>query len=442
MDKRSLNRLDIIMGSLKSVEVSASFDSEFKNKLEAVRLEAAEMSVLEKAARIAAERLKDALVSRPRVTRFAGAMAAFAVFAFIFINIYFYILPAGPSVLSVNGIVLTRSTPDSAWQNIGSNYRLKVGDEIKVGDHGQLDFALKDKYSIRIKDGGVIKVARLTTRSGKSTAMFKVSSGRMFVDVEKGFSGSRFLVSTDGASVKALGTKFSVDVTDKNRPRTRVSVLEGKVEVRGDAGKSNVLVRSGQMTDVVRGENPMAPSRLDITEWRELEELYDMGGETQVVLILKNTPDRVAELLKPCPIYISAGEKARISKELESSVRLIKAAIESRDKSKHIGAIKNLEKIALANADKRYAVKLLSYIGAYYEYLGMHKDAIEVFNRIIKNYPESTFASLSQAAIAVIYDEKLKDANNRDKAYQAILKKYPDSLEAIWLENKLGIKKL
>ena len=101
-----------------------------------------------------------------------------------------------------------------------------------------------------------------------------------------------------------------------------------------------------------------------------------------------------------------------------------------------------LEKIVEEHPNPKYDVQFLLYVGAYYEYLAYHNEAIRTFEKILKEYPDSTLASLAQCAIGVIYEEKLGNADKANQIYKSVLTRFPNSLEAIWVEEKLGMKKL
>ena len=101
-----------------------------------------------------------------------------------------------------------------------------------------------------------------------------------------------------------------------------------------------------------------------------------------------------------------------------------------------------LEEVVEKHPNPKYDVQFLLYIGAYYEYLSYHEEAIATFEKVLKKYPDSPLASIAQCAIGVIYEEGLKDAERANAAYEQTLQKYPNSLEAIWVEERLGLKKV
>jgi tetratricopeptide (TPR) repeat protein len=178
------------------------------------------------------------------------------------------------------------------------------------------------------------------------------------------------------------------------------------------------------------------------SEWAKLDELYQIGKKPQVSLLIKSSSGRVYELLRPCPLYVSDEKPRDIPEVFETAVRKIEEALKTGDISKHLEAIRLLETMVNRYPNPRYNPQFLLYIGSYYEYIGMHQKAIDSFERVVRLYPDSQYASLALAAQGVIYEAKIGDIYLADKTYKKILKDYPNSLEAILAEEKLGIKKV
>jgi len=442
------DRFDAVMASLKPVSPSVAFDLEFKRRFsEAVadryketlynRLTAKAIAVI--------EALKYSLAGpRPVLVR------ALATFVFLVASgLYIYSTqPSIPAISPAEGLVLVQGKDKAGWEKLSMARALKTGDVIMTGDGAQADIKLTNMYAIRIKQNAKLKIAALTPRYGKGSARFELIEGKALINVGEGFKGSKFIMDTRAGTATALGTKFAVDVS-KDELRSKVSVLEGKVKVNGSyrpkslmLARSSVTVDAGQKTEVSVGGLPLTPQRLMEKEWSELEELYQLGKKPQVILLIKNTPDRVRQLLTPCPIYISDESPREIPQILDKAILKIADAVKTKDNAKHLEAIKLLERIVEESPNPKYDAQLLLYIGAYYEYLSYHEEAIKTFDKILIRYPDSTLASLAQVAVGVIYEEKLHDTVKADRAFRAVLKRYPYSLEALWVESRIGIKKV
>jgi tetratricopeptide (TPR) repeat protein len=205
---------------------------------------------------------------------------------------------------------------------------------------------------------------------------------------------------------------------------------------------NTVYVGPGQKTEMAIDRIPDKPDKIMAEEWSRLEELYRIGKKPQVVLMIKNTPDRVRQLLAPCAIYVSDEKPRDIPREFELVVRKIEEALKSGDDSKHLDAITLLEKMVSEHPNPKYGPQFLLYIGSYYEYMARHTQAIRAFQRVLDEYANSPLASIAQAAIGVIYKEKIGDSVKAREAFSKVLKNYYDSLEAIFAEEELGIRKI
>ena len=447
MKQEILERFDMLMANLKPIEPTVSFDAEFNKKFIIAQAEKISESRFDRVARVVIENIRFAVL--PRVPAMTKALASAAALILIIGLFTYAIQPQSPVLVSREGIVLARGTMDREPKAIEKAYKFKTGDVITTKDASQIDIELPGKYAIRAKQNTSFKVAKLPTRYKKDTVIFELVEGQMLIDIQKGFKGSRFVVDTKTAHTEALGTKFTVGVSSKPKERTSVKVLEGKVEVKSRykpkefvIAKHTVVVGAGQKTEVAIGEMPRMPQKFIEEDWRQLEELYQIGRKPQVILLVTNRPDRAKQLLRPCPIYISDEEPRVIPAILEEAVLKIEEALKAKDKTKHLESIKLLEKIVNEHPNPKYDVQFLLYIGAYYNYLGYHQEAITTFKRVIEEYPDSPLASMALCAIGIIYEEKIKDQVEAYRVFKQVLERYPHSLEAIWVKEKLGNKKV
>lgn len=443
------DRLDLVLANLKPIEPSVAFDIEFRRRLADIVAKKSGQTVFEAIASrvtIELERLREALI--PRILVPVRVMAAFL---FLFsAGLYVYsVQTALPAAIGIEGNVTVQGRGERGAIAIKPRQGLREGDIVTTPSGAHLDINIPGKYTVRMKPGTTVRIARLGPRIGRGTVDLALADGTMLVDIEKGFKGSQFIITTDAGKAMARGTKFSVDSSRRGKPTMDVDVLEGRVAVESSyrppktrVARQTVIVGPGQKTEVVAGDVPAQPQRLIEEEWQRLEELYQIGRKPQVILLLKNTPDRVKQLLAPCPIYISDEKPRELPVELEDAVNNISQAINAGDVSKHLESIKILERMVDSHPRAKYNPQLLLYIGSYYEYIDRHQDAIRVFKEVIKRYPESQFAGMAQCAIGIIYKEKMNDEGRAEEAFRSVLKKYPNSLEAIWVEEKLGIKKV
>ncbi len=442
-------RFDKVLSGLKAIEPSASFDFEFRQKLNEAIAKRYEETFFDKIIRRAGEATGEIRrVLLPEAPVLVRAIATFVIV--ISIGIYLYsIQPASPVATPPEGIVMVQGIREAEPRKMTLARKLKTGDVIIAKEGAQVDIGLSNKYVMRIKEKTALRIVKLTPHYGKGKAAFELIEGRILASVDEGFGGSQFVVDTKAATATALGTKFLVDVSREGKFKTEVNVAEGKVEVKSHyapqklvLAKQVVTVGAGQKTEVPIGELPTAPEHLMEDEWLKLEEIYQIGKKPQVILLVKNTPDRAKQLLRPCPIYISDEKPRQIPELLEDAVLKIDEAIKTGDIKIHLEAVKTLERIVEKYPNPKYDVQFLLYIGAYYEYLGYHKEAIQTFENATSKYPHSPFVSIAQCAAAIIYEDKLNDKKKADEIYRMILGKYPNSLEAIWAEGKVRNQKI
>lgn len=431
MDKLISQRFDIVMANLKPFEPSADFDFEFGRRLRETAVSRKEGSAFIRAAKLAIENIRlNILPETPVFVRVAAG------FAFVFsVGLYIYgSQPIEPSLLS-NGAVIPG--------------RVHTGSVIATGSGETADIVLGQRYTVRVRENSRIKVAKLSPRIWPGTARFTLAQGNLLISVEKGFKGSGFVVDTGAGSATAFGTKFSVDVSGGRYSKTAVAVLEGRVKVASTYRPKRVLLASnvvmvgaGQKTEMSQASVPKRPERMMAEEWLKLEELYQIGKKPQVVLLMRNIPGRVYELLKPCPLYVSDEKPRDIPMAFDDAVRKIANALKTGNREEHLEAIRSLETVLARYPNTKYDPQILLYIGSYYSYMDEFELAIRSFERVAKLYPDSQYSSLALAAIGVTYEDRLKDHPKAEIYFRTILKDYPDTLEAILAEEKLGIKKV
>jgi len=377
---------------------------------------------------------------------FAGVAAAIllaALFTFAAVNPAF-LKGELPMVLAARGTVETVLPQDTAPVSLDAGDRIQKGQVITTGQDGEVDLILKDKYVLKIKPNTSISIAAITRKNEKGLTALYVNKGKIAARTDEKFNGSEFLVNTRTASAHIRGTVFMVDVDPVRSYSTAVSVLTGKVEVNSIytpaqmEQATQVFVRAGEKTDVRPNSVPSAPQRLPVEEWQSLQEIYGLGRKLQVALIIGTGPERVYELLKPCPLYISDEELKIAPKLLKETVSIINQAIESNDRTKHLKAIENLENIVSVYKDKSYSGQLLLFIGSYYRYIDEYEKAAAVFESVAREYKDKkNIASLAQCAAAIIYEKDLKQLQKAREAYNKVLENYPKSPESVEAQKAL-----
>lgn len=438
---RLMQNLNIAVKGLADRVVSSDFDREFERKLaEAVKSKSG--GRFGGVFGAAAGKIRDALAA-PRYALVAATAAIF--FAVSAYGILKYGLPEEPSLALVRGDVSVYKAKSMKWLTAANGMHLAKGDLVNVGRGSMADISHPGKYTVRLKDSSEMMVAKLLPKYVSGTAAYRIVKGRAFVAITGKFRGSKFIMDTPDASATALGTEFMVDVPVQAVSVTRFSVLEGKIKVISEyapakgAGPRQVIVGGGEATEVYKGKAPLTPRQLLDREWQEMVEFYRIGGRPQVALLVSAGRYRTRELLRPCPIYIFDVKPKTVGQSLETTVRIIDAAIKTKDRSRHLAGVKRLEAIAAKYPNPDYEPQLLLFIGAYYNYLNMPQEAIQAFQKVADKYPRSTFASMALCAAGIISDEKLKSKDAAKHYYNLVRSRYPRSPEAALLK-ELGRK--
>ncbi len=432
----AFRRINAALGSIPKITAPAGFDEELFARLDEIDASSGAAGVVE----TVGERVREfigAVLPAGATVRVKAAVAGVFMMSAFFVGIYFT-QQGTPCVVNVKGAAFIQKSGAGEWNELDKGFVIKKGDVIKTSVFSEVDFSLVSKYSIRLKAGTEVKINGLTPKYRSGFSEIELLKGKVLVDIEKGFTGSTLEIITQGAAVRALGTKFAVSNEGADE-KTWVGVLEGKVKVlsgegakkdRSISSSGEVLVGAGMKTEFVPGGMPSKPLPLLEKEWRRLSELYMIGKRTRVALLISGGEERVLELLGPCPIFISDEKPRAIPKLLEEAGRLIDLAIKEDDEAMHLRGIEKLQSIVDADLSAEYNLQLLLFIGAYNRYVARYEQAIKAFEKTLELFPGGYFASIADCAIAVVMEEDLHDVKGAMARYRHIETKYSDSPEA------------
>ena len=342
--------------------------------------------------------------------------------------------PLCPVITNINGTVKICKASNNEWVFAERpNIRLGKNDVLKTFNDGQADLVIPGLYHIRLKNNSEIKLARSTSRAIPQDMQYILSQGKIFTHYNKMRKIGRELgIETPQAEATALGTDFMVESISMMNTTT-VGVLGGVVRVSSlglpKEAVSAVMLQGGERTMVRQGSAPSRPARLMENELLEMEELYRIGTRPQVALLISTGPTRTRELLSVVPIYVVSDEPGALPEKIDKIVKDFNRAIREKSKEKHIENIKELESIVNDYPNPKYDVQFLLFIGAYNSGLGEYQKAIDTFERVVRDYPNSSLTSIAQCAIGIVYEEKLKDFDKAKTAYQKVLSNYPQSPE-------------
>ncbi len=173
-------------------------------------------------------------------------------------------MPVAATVLRAKGATIT--TAGAGGKELVEGSELRAIDVVQVASGGLVELVLARGGTLRVfPDTELALGAR-----GESVALER---GKVWCLPESG-KGS-FVVTTETATVRVLGTSFVVDATSEI---TDVRVVSGSVEVEDSEGHGVVRLQQDEGTRVARGESPSPPRRAstsaDENEWeRFLDEL-------------------------------------------------------------------------------------------------------------------------------------------------------------------------
>lgn len=430
-----------LVNRLPEVKESEHFDFEFRRKMdeELARLEG-KRSGLDRLKDII-ERLQPGLV-RP-IPVLVKAVSVFTVMALIMSSIVWTRFGVLPAIASVEGEVSIYRSVSGEWEKALPGMRLTAGDVLSVGKDSRVNIESK-KYEIMLKEDTVAKAIYLDRFFGGGVSAYSLDQGKMLVATKRGFEGSKFKIDSPTAQVEAKGTGFMVKVSPMDGHKTWIGVLDGVVEVKSKIetadASSMVLVNAGKATEVGPGKAPRPPRYQREKEWEEMQEIYGLGDQPVVALLVSMTPRRVHELLRPAGLYISDKKAKDMPKKAILIANKINRAIIEGDKEKHLNAIQSLEELLIKYPSAKYDVQFLFFIAVYYYYLDENEKAIAALERIVNGHVESKLISLALCAEGIIYEKSIKDPVNAVLNYEAVLLSYPESLEAD--EARAGLERL
>ena len=410
----SLKASKDILKNLPQAQTSAALDSEFKKRL---RFE---------------ENMRPA-ISKPAPV-FIKAVALVTVIAFVFVSLVWNNISVMPAIASVDGKVEIYSRKKAVWRDAVEGMRLNEGDMIKVAGGGTVNIESK-KYEIMLKENTEIKTVLLEKTFTKNRGVtYGLNKGKVLVATKKGFEGSNLKIDSPAAEIEATGTGFMVNALSSNKDKTWVGVLDGTVEVRPKMELAKlspgVSVEAGKAVEVIAGSAPGSPRYLLEEEWKEVQEIYHIGEQPQVALLISMTPRRVHELLRPAALYISSKKADPVPEALIQIASRINKAVVSEDKAKHLDTIHDLERLIAKYPNPGYDTQFFFFIAAYYYYIDEYKGAVFTLDSIIRKHSSSDLVSLAHCAKGLIYEKDLNDPANAALSYRKVLNAYPKSLEA------------
>jgi hypothetical protein len=188
--------------------------------------------------------------------------------------------PAG-TVAALQGRAEAQRGATAAWAALAVRQDVFVGDRLRTAEASRLKLLMRDDSVITLgaKSELVIDAQLVRTEGSTSTLGVAVGAVRAVVTDRYGTKGSRFEVKTPTAVAGVRGTGF-LALVDEDAKRTRIVGLYDVTAVRSvtdPAGRREVRVGPGQITEVLAGALPTKPRDLAPGERAALEALATVG---------------------------------------------------------------------------------------------------------------------------------------------------------------------
>lgn len=169
-----------------------------------------------------------------------------------------------------------------------SGQTVAVGDVVRTGKNGQVDFTWADKTRWKLMPQTQLIVAKATRNSAKNVeeSQFRLNAGKLFVRIVKPVEkGSSFEVRTPHARAWVVGTVFSVEV--KPNGATRVETFAGRVQMESEGQRA--FVEAGYAATVgERGVKSIVKTKVSGANFRNQFDLVQPNLNARVQPMSKN----------------------------------------------------------------------------------------------------------------------------------------------------------
>ncbi len=427
-----LKEVSIFLDKIQDVELSSDYDKKFKEKFDKAvkKKKQAEPDITPWEKKKLGDEVKEILSGTSNKTKVAVATALVVIMSFSL----FALRPGSyPTIITAKGQIQKYNDELQSWKKISSGDVIEKGDVIKTAKNSFIDIELDGIYKMRIKPDSQVSVNEIIKSRKKGNTQFQLSKGNVLVKIEKELKKSRFQIKTASGIAEAKGTAFIVDADSVNK-ETLLGVSEGSVLVK--TSKKECLVGKDEKVIVSASGVTRGPYPLEEKDEKDLAEIKEIG-KIFVVLGISDTAQRTRELLEPARFYAYGKYPLGVGELIDKALVYLSYASQTDKRKMHLASIKELNNIIEEYPAKRYNPQILLFVGAYYEYLSLHQKALSKFQQVIDRYADTEWASIAVLAQAIIYKEKMGEFQKAEKLYDRILKNYPETPEAVFVQNKL-----
>ncbi|MFC1982945.1 FecR domain-containing protein [Chloroflexota bacterium] len=187
---------------------------------------------------------------------------------------------AHPCTLStLSGNVERKAKASDGWTAGIDGTVLKTGDYVRTDEHSHALLTFFDGSTVKLEPESTVEIVEVEyDRQQNTNIVVRQLGGVIWNHIEAPLAGRfQFRVNTPSAEVSALGTSFTVDVSESGS--TKVIAVEGNVGVRAQGREVQLL--ANQETSVEVGSKPAMPS-MHVKEEDQLLITLDLPGVCSV----------------------------------------------------------------------------------------------------------------------------------------------------------------
>jgi len=356
-------------------------------------------------------------------------------------------------VVSAEGVVESRRTGETQWQQVSLNETFCAGDMIRVLENSRAGLAFANQPLLRLDQNSTITLGDIKEESSGLTGMLK---GAASLDLIKGVAHffsrlpRNLEVRTAFVNAGVEGTEFLITVDDT---KTSITVFEGKVMAANSAGQLGLT--SGQSAVTEKGKAPVLQtvvSPRDAVRWalyyppviygsdpnlsiNQAAQLLAVGRVDEAKALIQQTPQNsnALSLLSIIAVVQNNKEKARnladqaIAADPESSTPRIALSYAQQANFDLAGARQSLEKAVELEPDNALAQARLAEI---YSSFGELDKALATAEKAASIEPN---LSRTQTVLGFAYLTQIKTTEARSAFNKAIELNQADSLPHLGL---------
>ena len=417
---QEMEKINKMMGILKEVDVSPSYEYRFQMKLAERITRKKWYEILREKVLAGMENMRRNLIPQPVLIKVALGVLLLVGAGY---GWFYYQDMNKLKVMGLLGEV--KVYRQNKLIAVREDARLERGDRITVAGGSFIDVELRGKYRVRIKGDSEVRIEDIKVWGKGARTLLSLAKGRILVDIDKGYKGKEFRVKTALGEAVAHGTEFSVAVEEEEKGFW-VGVLEGKVGVSQEGKK--VIVKAGYKIEIRKGREEELKA-LTPEERRMLEEIRKIG-RVMVSLVLSREVGRVEEFLRRPRFYAFGKEPEEIKELLNKAGKLLNRALRIDSEKIHGKVIDVIEEVIEASKDREVEAKLMIFVAGYYRWLGKEREAAEVLEEVISKYSDmEEIGRFSRCALGEIYEE-MGNTEEARQMYTEVIAEYKGSLEA------------